>query len=108
MQHARRRLFPQCRIVTLFSPALQVKITQEIMKDLQNSFLYFFCCPEDETKPNWLKNSRIDVCGVLLGTVRDYFDDFKVVLHVSAFRKVVEQVLENCVIVILARICISP
>jgi len=85
-----------------------VKITQEIMKDLQNSFLYFFCCPEDETKPNWLKNSRIDVCGVLLGTVRDYFDDFKVVLHVSAFRKVVEQVLENCVIVILARICISP
>jgi hypothetical protein len=26
------------------------------------------------------------------GTVRDYFDDFKAILHVSAFRKVVEQV----------------
>ena len=26
------------------------------------------------------------------GTVRDYFDDFKVILHISAFRKVVEQV----------------
>ncbi len=27
-----------------------------------------------------------------VGTVRDYFDDFKAILHVSAFRKVVEQV----------------
>ncbi len=64
-------------------------------------------------KPNWLRNSRRDVCGVILGTcspptaklcvsrqrvtdaagtVRDYFDDFKAILHVSAFRKVVEQV----------------
>ena len=55
----------------LFGRDCQTKITQEIMKDLQvwltmlllllllqllllkpvqNSFLYFFCCPEDETK----------------------------------------------------------
>ena len=27
--------------------------------------------------------------------MRDYFDDFKAVLHVSAFRKVVEQVTQN-------------
>ncbi len=96
----------------------------------------------------------MDVCGVILGTlllpaqrnkppisriapgtVRDYFDDFKVILHISAFRKVVEQVspppqtkamchaparnfmlcsiislqvLENCIVVILGRICVSP
>ena len=44
----------------------QTKIAQEIMKDLQNSFLYFFCCPEDETKPNWLRNSRVEVCSAFL------------------------------------------
>jgi hypothetical protein len=92
----------------------QMRITQEVMKDLQSTFLYFFCCPEDESKPNWLKNSRIDVCGVILGaaqavllrsfhfatdaagTVRDYMDDFQSILHVSAFRKVVEQVHLFC------------
>ena len=40
--------------------------------------------------------------------MRDYFDDFKVILHVSAFRKVVELVLENCIVVILGRTCVSP
>jgi len=87
-------------------------------------------------QPNRLKQSRLDVTGVILGacvymaqtmmcpmflmtllqqhtptqhaaahanptcrcsagTMRDYFDDFKPVLHVSAFRKVVEQVTQN-------------